>query len=399
MDIGILKENKGGRVLITPITAKNLIKNGNNIYFTKDCGLDSGYKNEDYIGSGCIIKETNKDVIDSSKLITSFLLPDKEILKQSIKKTFFCYSEAISNLEKIKLLSENKNTLIGIEYIEKNKDNYLIENQINNIIANIAFNIISFKYNFPEHGKSGELLNKFGFNSKKSISILGFNSLSIEIIKLLKNKNVEVFIYADIEEFSKDNSLEINYMNNLNLFPIEKINNIVKSDIIINTIRSKFKPNENIIESDLIEDIKEGCLFVDLSIKYGKVSKILKETDFKNELSYKYKNKYFICPSDITKYNGKTLSNLISNHIYQYINELINNGFKNDGLYFKNAFIVDNGIINNNIQYIESFNKITIINDPFDLIEDDYSDFFSYDDDLDIINDKLDNIDDYEIIT
>ncbi len=391
MDIGILKENKGSRVLITPSTAKSLIKNGNNVFFTIDCGIESGFKNEEYISVGCILQDTNLDTINNSKLITIFKLPEKSLIKSISNKIIIAYTEAVSNFAEIELLSKNKNTLIGIEFIERKPNEFYIEDQINKIIAHIGFNIINYKFNFPENSLSGDLLSKFGFSSKKSISIIGYNSLSKEIINLLKNKNVEIFIYSEIDKLINEEN--VNNINDLNIFNIDKIDKIKKSDIIINTLKNKFKYNEVILDKKFIEEIKDGVLFFDLCINYGKISPALRETNF-NDLSYKYKNKHFFCPQDITKCNGKTLSNLISHHLFHYLNLIIDNDLTNE--YFKSAILIKEGVINNNIVFLKESN-INIINDPFDLMETEFSDYFE-DEELEDLNDKFNEIDDYEII-
>ena len=363
MNIGILKENKYNRVLISPFTAKNYIDNGHNVYFSKDCGLKSGFSNKDYIDAGCILKEDNIKTIKDCDLIVSFNLPKKNEIEEMKSKTILSRSEPVSNLEKIEMLSKNKNTLIDVEYL-KRENEYYISNKIDNIIADLAFNIIYYKYS-----KSGYVLNNFDYLPRKKVSIIGYNHLSKELLSFFENIGVNIAIYKE------NNNLTDIKTNKYEVLSISDIDRIIDSDVIINTTREKFKPNTFKLNDETFNKLKESCFFMDLSINNGKISKFFRETNF-DDIIFKYNKKYISCPQDITCYSGKTLSHYLSSHLIHYIN-LIIDGFDNSEL-LTDAYLIKNGEINNRFSFIEEDDIKEIIHDPFDVIENDFE-FFNDD--------------------
>ena len=54
MKIGLCKEIKAneGRVAMTPGNVAELINEGHELYFEKDCGILSGFSNEEYANAG-----------------------------------------------------------------------------------------------------------------------------------------------------------------------------------------------------------------------------------------------------------------------------------------------------------------------------------------------------------
>tara|TARA_B100000700_G_scaffold267699_1_gene307813 strand:+ start:83250 stop:84395 length:1146 start_codon:yes stop_codon:yes gene_type:complete len=381
MNIGILKENKYNRVLISPFTAKNYIDNGHNVYFSKDCGLKSGFTNKDYINAGCKLKEDNIEIIKDCDLLISFNLPRKSEIEMIKNKTILSRSEPISNLEKIEILSENKNTLIDIEYL-KRENEYYISNKIDNIIADIAFNIIYYKYS-----KSGYVLNNFDYLPRKKVSIIGYNHLSKELLSFFDKIGVNIAIYKE------NNNLTDIKTNKYEVLSITEIDRITDSDVIINTTREKQKPNTFKLPDEIFHKLKENCFFMDLSINNGKISKFFRETNF-DDIIFKYDKKYISCPQDITCYSGKTLSHYISSHLIHYIN-LIIDGFENSDL-FLDSYIIKDGKINNDFSFIEEEEIKEIIHDPFDIIENDFEFFNEDNEKLDKLNEKLNELNDYE---
>ena len=109
MIVGSIKENitLEKRVSITPESAKNIIGLGLKVCIEKDYAIHLGINNTEYKNIGAVIKDTSKDVLDSSNLITRVNCPSED---------------------EISILKENS-ILVGMLNPSKNK------NQINKIIS------------------------------------------------------------------------------------------------------------------------------------------------------------------------------------------------------------------------------------------------------------------------
>ena len=88
MIVGSIKENitLEKRVSITPESAKNIIGLGLKVCIEKDYAIHLGINNTEYKNIGAVIKDTSKDVLDSSNLITRVNCPSEDeisILKEN----------------------------------------------------------------------------------------------------------------------------------------------------------------------------------------------------------------------------------------------------------------------------------------------------------------------------
>ena len=73
LSVGCLKENNDNdfRVSITPETSKKLINNNINVYIEEDCGLKSGFSNDNYIDVGAKTFKSRESLIEKSDIILS----------------------------------------------------------------------------------------------------------------------------------------------------------------------------------------------------------------------------------------------------------------------------------------------------------------------------------------
>lgn len=392
MDIGIIKEENGGRVIITPHTAKLLIEDGNNVYFAKGCGFLAGFLDSDYLASGAKMCDDNFDVIESSNLLVMFTLIDNETLKKIKNKLILSSTKALINNEKIKILSAGKNTLIDFEMLKdleySTNSDYIIRQKIDEIEASVAYNIVNYKYNFMNELIGGKLINNFNFNKKTSISIIGCNNLSVELYKKYRDKNVNMYIYDDLNNINR-----LNFPDDAFIIPLSEIENISRSDIIFITLMDFYKGYNDIISSELFSKLKNPSVVFNFSSGYFKIDGV----DDLNSVDYvfrKIENSYYCSVNDVTKFNARDVSPVISNYLFSYILRLskLNNWF--DSKVFKMATIIARGKINNKIKFEkDGFVKNEKILNPFELMSGNSIGQSRWDD----LNDRLNNYSDYDI--
>ena len=98
LSIGCLKENNDHdfRVSLTPETSKKLIKKNINVYVEEDCGIKSGFSNEDYSRVGVEILKTQESLIDKSDILLSINPLDinfNNVILSKLTKLFLKYTE------------------------------------------------------------------------------------------------------------------------------------------------------------------------------------------------------------------------------------------------------------------------------------------------------------------
>tara|TARA_Y100000591_G_scaffold328660_1_gene355549 strand:+ start:248 stop:1339 length:1092 start_codon:yes stop_codon:yes gene_type:complete len=118
LSIGCLKENNDQdfRVCLTPETSKKLIKNNINVYVEEDCGIKSGFSNEDYSTVGVEILKTQESLIDKSDILLSINPLDinfNNISKNAKSKIF------IGNFNFNNLVPDKRFTFLALEKIPR----------------------------------------------------------------------------------------------------------------------------------------------------------------------------------------------------------------------------------------------------------------------------------------
>lgn len=388
MNIGILKDIKGDRVIITPDTAKVLIKQGHSIYFASSSGDDSGYSDASYLNVGALKLKNNEDVVKKCNLLTSYRMPSSDLLNYlTSKHTLLSYSNIVKNKDKANIISLNGATLIGMEFISNNGKKE-IAYKLSKLVSMISFTMMSYHYNRPIIG-GGKIIDNLPFTNKTNVTILGYGNIGKELSKIFSNKNCVVSVFdKDIAVFDSVDDLNISCFN-INDSRLEDC--IINSDIIISAISNGFTPTKQFITKEFIQKLKKNSLIFDLSINQGGTFESSKETTMNNPI-FMYKDVMHCCPSDILITTGKPFSDYISNCILKYV-ILLAEGYSGISC-FDDATLVDKGTIKREISFLEGDDAdIGIVTDPFDLMDSEISQTWKYADD---INDILAEIDDYE---
>lgn len=390
MRIGILKENNG-RVIITPDTARSLVASGHDVFCVDSAGLKAGFDNDKYIKSGAKLVKDNFELIKIAQLITSFKMPDSEILQKSSKNNIFInYSDIVNHKNSSVIISSNGGSLIGMEYIRDNSKNEMAI-KLAELETRVAFNNISYHYNKPmDFG--GKIIGNIPFLEQTKILIIGCGIFGEKIANMFNNKKCQINIF----EKNYQRLSELDYLNaslhGMNSEILE--NKLQESDIVISCVSNDKKPVKNFIKKESIKKMKEGAMIFDFTINYGGTFETSKATTNLTPL-YQKENIIHSCPTDLLYTMSNPASTLISNCALKYI-LLIAEGYS-DNEVFRNAKLITNGKIDTDIVFLESDdNDILILKNPFELMEKKNSKSWKYSNDVNDFNDLLDDIEDYQ---
>ena len=118
LSVGCLKENNDHdfRVSLTPETSKKLIKKNINVYVEEDCGIKSGFSNDDYSTVGVEILKTQESLIDKSDILLSINPLDLDFSSISKKATSKIF---IGNFNFNDLVPDKRFTFLALEKIPR----------------------------------------------------------------------------------------------------------------------------------------------------------------------------------------------------------------------------------------------------------------------------------------
>ena len=89
MKIGVPKEIKNNefRVSITPLGVRELISNGHEVFIEKNAGLNSSFRDQEYISAGGKILNDNKSIFKISDLILKVKEPIADFMLSNKSST------------------------------------------------------------------------------------------------------------------------------------------------------------------------------------------------------------------------------------------------------------------------------------------------------------------------
>ncbi len=319
LSISILKEDKiiEKRVSLIPKDLFFLKNIGiNNIFFERNCGLLSGFSDNNYIDNGAILLKSKKIIYKD--IILSINLPCFEKFK---------YFEKNSILICLNLLFLEKRYL---NFIKKNKISILVLNKIPRISRAQSMDFltsISYISGYRIFVESiyhydgfvgGYFFSNIKINPLK-IFIIGAGISGLSAISLFLSFKSKVYVY-DINLSVKRyvESLGAKYIdikNSLYLFLLENIN---KFDIIIISVNCK-NNFSFLIDKNILNKINKRIVIIDFFSKYGGNC----ELSSLNKV-IKYNNIKIISYDDFSNLSPYTTSLLYSNNLVNFLKLILN---------------------------------------------------------------------------
>jgi alanine dehydrogenase len=346
----------------------------------------TGYE---FLVAGAVRRENNQNIIKNSTILTCYNLPKDDLNLINEKHTLICYSNALKNHKKIKKISEKKASILAIEHIKDINGDKIIQKIISELSARVGFNLINSILN-----EQGIILGNTPFNNKLNVTILGYGKVGKEIASLFHKFDSNITIFDKRMEVLGDNP-------SYSFFSIHNENKlkecISNSNLIISAIGNNLSPCAKVLTRDYINLIDKTTLLFDFSINQGGIIEDPTEIKYRSNVSELYnvdylnRNLLYSGISDILSVANISVSNYISNVLVMYLAMILEE--KTNLPFFDSAFIVKNGVINENINFLENDEEaIPNIEDPFDLMDEEITESWRK---MDDVNELLEGAKDY----
>lgn len=323
----------------------------------------------EYIKNGVFLVQSNEIIIKNCELITCFDLDKDDIQYITKKNIVLCYANPLNNYSKIKKLSKNETSLLAIEYLKDNNSNYPVKKAISLACSNIGFNIINLLLN-----RKGNLTGNYLFSKKNKVTILGYGNIGKTLADLFLHFNYEVNVFEkdDFDYSTINNRIIFNMSSNKN--KLEET--IINSDIVISTIFNNYQICPKIVDKSIIEKINKKIIFFDFTINQGGTFEGISRTQFEDTFNQLYNNSPYnknviqVGIEDLLKFSGYDLTQSISNSIYSFIIEIIENkNYLNKNKKIEESIVIYKGdIIDLDYIDLEDNNSDNSIIDPSDFI-------------------------------
>jgi alanine dehydrogenase len=319
LSVGIPKEIKAfeNRISLIPDDVKNIIDYGIQVYFQKGAGINSGFKDYEYVEAGAIMVETIEEIYKVAKLIVKVKEP-QEIEYSLINNTHtvFTFFHFASNKNLRNSMNKSGAKCYPYEIINIKKENGEIYYPI---LSNMS--VIAGEQAFAE----ADLFIKYNmesFSHDIPITIIGVGNVGLSAMKLAISKgytNINLIDnnYEKIEIIKSDYDNIVNIsifsMNNDNLHFLMR-----KSIITIGSIYTTGKEAERLLSNSILESMPKGAIIMDVAIDQGGITEQSKPTTSEEPI-IKYKDINIYCVPNIPSSAPRKASIFLSNSILQYV--------------------------------------------------------------------------------
>lgn len=366
MIIGTIKEikNNENRVALTPENVKKLVLLNNEVLIEKNAGIGSGFTDKEYEENGAKILKDPKEIVSKIDLLVKVKEPIEEeyyLLDIMKNKTLFTYLHLAAAPKELTLkLMENKITAIAYETVEDEFKNLPLLKPMSEVAGVLAVQY-GCQFMQKKYGGIGKTLGKItnadsanvlivgggivGSKSALTAAGLGCNVTILEINKERINSLKNEFLkYLGEELFSNVNFVESNTIN------ISK--ETKKADLLIGAVLVKGAKAPTIINEEHLNNMKKGCVIVDVAIDQGGCIYGSKPTTHEKPI-YEFKDKIYCCITNMPGQVSMQSTQALSNVVFPYIKKMSEDGIiellKKDINFLKGLNVYNRKLVNEQI--------------------------------------------------
>jgi len=272
MIVGIPKEikNNESRVGMTPAGVFEMVKNNHKVYVQSEAGEGSGFFNQDYQQAGAIILDTIGQVYAMSEMIVKVKEPiaeEYDLIQEG--QILFTYFHFASSEVLTKAMIKQKAVCIAYETVEDEEGTLPLLTPMSEVAGRMAIQQGAKYLEKPAKGR-GVLLGGVPGVAPGKVLVLGAGVVGVQAAKMAAGLGAHVTI-MDI------NMKRLRYVNDVmpphvvtefsNEFNIRRL--IKTHDLIIGGVLLKGAKAPNLINRDMLKEMRPGTVIVDVAVDQG----------------------------------------------------------------------------------------------------------------------------------
>lgn len=272
MNIGIPKEikNSENRVSLTPSGAAALIEQGHRVIAELDCGLGSGFTNEEYKASGAILVKEASEVWASADMIMKVKEPVPSEYKYFRPNLIlFAYLHLAPEPELTKALLDNQVWSIAFETIQLADGSLPLLAPMSEVAGRMAVQI-GAQFLEKHHGGKGILLGGVPGVSPAEVVIIGGGMVGTNAARKAIGTGAGVSIF-DINP-ARLRALDEMFdgrVKTLVSSPYELSKAVKRADLLIGAVLVPGKRAPKLVTEAMVASMSPGSVIVDVAIDQG----------------------------------------------------------------------------------------------------------------------------------
>lgn len=330
MIVGVPKEIKDNenRVALTPAGAKELVKNGHQVFVQSIAGEGSGFPDQSYKDSGAEILRSIEAVYEKADMIMKVkepIEPEYPLIKKN--QLVFTYFHFASSETLTRAMIKSKAICLAYETVESEDGTLPLLVPMSEVAGRMAIQQGAKYLEKPLKGRGVLLGGVPGVNPAK-VLILGGGIVGTQAAKMAAGLGADVIILdislprlrylADIMP-ANVNTLVSNEYNIREL--------ITTTDLIVGAVLIHGAKAPHLITRDMLKDMRPGTVLVDVAVDQGGCIETCHPTTHKNP-TYIIDDVIHYCVANMPGAVPYTSTMALTNATLPYALQLANHGWK-----------------------------------------------------------------------
>jgi alanine dehydrogenase len=328
MIIGVPKEIKEQeqRVALLPSVAEQLKRRNHSVIVQKNAGLGSGYSDDEYKKAGAEIVDSAEEVFQRADMIVKVKEPlpaEFPLLRRG--QILFTYLHLAASKPLTEALLKSGVTGIAYETIQVNNRLPLLE-PMSEVAGRMSV-VMGANYLAKHNGGSGVLLGGVPGVLPGRVVVIGAGTSGVNALRMAKGLGADVTILdIDVERLRfldmAINDLRTLYSSEANLNHL-----MPETDLLIGAVLLPGAKAPKLITRAMLQKMKPGSVFVDISIDQGGCAETSRPTTHVNPV-YVEEGVTHYCVANMPAAYSRTATQALTNVTYRYVQMLADCGLK-----------------------------------------------------------------------
>src|ERR1700747_1794007 len=328
MIIGVPKEIKEQeqRVALLPSGTNELTKHGHSVLVEKDAGLGSGYPDQDYVKAGAEIGDQAKEVFTRADMVVKVKEPlEAEFPLLRKGQILFTYLHLAASKSLTEALLKSGVTAMAYETVQVDHRLPLLE-PMSEIAGGMSV-VMGANFLAKYNGGSGVLLGGVPGVLPGRVIVVGGGTSGVNAARMAKGLGADVTILdIDVERLRfldiAIENLHTLYSNEANLDDL-----MPDCDLLIGAILLPGATGPKLITRGMLQKMKRGSVFVDISIDQGGCAEPSRPTTHHDPV-YIEEGVTHYCVANMPAAYARTATPALKNVTYRYVQLLADFGLE-----------------------------------------------------------------------
>lgn len=330
MIIGIPKEikNNENRVALTPAGAMELVRRGHKVYVQSTAGVNSGFKDEDYVAQGAEILPTIEDIYAIAEMIVKVkepIEPEYKLIRKG--QLVFTYFHFASSEPLTRAMIESGAICCAYETVERKDRSLPLLIPMSEVAGRMSTQEGRYFLEKPRGGK-GVLLGGVPGVKPAKVFVIGAGVVGTAAARTAAGTGADVTI-CDISLQRLTYLADVMPKNVKTLMSSEyNIRQELKTaDLVIGSVLIPGAKAPKLVTRDMLKDMEPGTVMVDVAIDQGGCFETSRPTTHEDPVYYVDGILHY-CVANIPGAVPYTSTLALTNATMPYMIQLANKGWR-----------------------------------------------------------------------